>query len=58
MSKNMGTSKDNARHQHGAYAMEALEMILFGGATGTDTSGRSLVGLQMQTHEEDRHRSR
>jgi len=54
----MGTSKDNARHQHGAYAMEALEMILFGGATGTDTSGRSLVGLQMQTHEEDRHRSR
>ena len=26
-------------------------MILFGGATGTGVSGRSLVGIQMQTHE-------
>jgi len=30
--------------------MEALETILCGGAARTSTSGRNLVGIQMQTH--------
>ena len=51
LSANTPTSKENTKNQQGTYAMEALEMILFGGAAGTVTSGRSLVGIQMQTHE-------
>jgi len=49
LSANMPTSKENAKTQQGGHAME--EMILFGGAAGTGTSGRSLAGIQMQTHE-------
>ena len=51
VSGNMPTSKENTKNQQGAYAMEALKMILFGGAAGATTSGSSLVGIQMQTHE-------
>jgi len=51
LSANMPTSKENAKTQQGGYTMEALKMILFGGAAGTGTSGRSLAGIEMQTHE-------
>jgi len=51
MSANMPTGKENAKNQHDTFAMEALEMILFGGAAGTTAGGRSLVGIHMQTHE-------
>jgi len=49
--KNMETGKGNSSNQQGAYAMSTVEMILFGGAAEMETSGRSLVGLQVQVHE-------
>jgi len=52
LSKNMRVGKGNTEHQHGAYAVEVLEMLLCGGAAGTKTSGRSFVGLQMQVHKD------
>jgi len=51
LSAHMEEGKENTKNHQGARAMEALEMILFGGAAGTGLSGRSLVGIQMQTHE-------
>jgi len=51
LSKNMDMDNGNNKNQCGAYAMSVLEMLLCGGAAGMDTSGRSLVGLQMQVHE-------
>jgi len=51
LSADMPVSTQDTRFQHGSFAMEALETILFGGAAGTGTSERSLVGIQMQTHE-------
>jgi len=48
LSKDMRVGKGNKDHQQGAYAMEVLEMLVYGGAAGTKTSGRSFVGLQMQ----------
>ena len=51
LSVKMEESKENTKNQQGAQAMEALQMMLFGGATGTGASGRSLVGIQMQTHK-------
>jgi len=50
LSAAMPESTQNSRFQNGGYAMEALGTILYGGAAGTSTSGRSLVGIQMQTH--------
>jgi len=52
LSKNMRVGKGNKEHQHGAYTMEVLEMLVYGGAAGTETSGRSFVGLQMQMHKD------
>jgi len=48
LSKEMDVGSVTNKNQQGARAMEVLELILYGGAAGTDTSGRSLVGLQMQ----------
>jgi len=51
LSADMPLSTQDTRFQQGGFAMEALRTILFGGAARTGTSGRSLVGIQMQTHE-------
>jgi len=47
-SKNTDMDKGNNKNQRGAHAMRVFEMLPCGGAAGTDTSGRSLVCLQMQ----------
>jgi len=52
LSKDMRVGEGNKKDQHNACAMEVLEMLLFDGAAGTNTSGRSLVGLQMQMHKD------
>ena len=50
-SKEMKTGPENNKNQQGALAMSVVEKLVYGAASGTSTSGRTLVAIQMQIHE-------